>query len=247
MSPRRIAPPAARAAVLLAVSASLVGGWAGAQPPAKGKAAPPPKPLKNDALLDKAMNRYDYTPRVSATVTVALPGRKSATTDEAEGVTIQARVVNDAKGFMTRSRFAFSAPADVWPVAEGEWVFLDDGKQLHTLYPKRKEFASAPRKAERFSSLFRPTVQRIRDRGVTFRSSEATVGGKPVYLLQGKSIDGFSAQVVIDRATLNLESILVATPTGRVVNQITFSDQQFMPDLPASTFEKPADYKPFQE
>lgn len=221
-----------------------------AQPPAGKKPAPKPAaPLKNDGLLDKAMNRYDFTPRVAATVTVALPGPNGAVS-ESQGITIEAKVLNDNKGLMAKSRFTFHASENTMPDAQngqGEWVWVDDGKQLHTLYPKRKEFVSNPRRSDKFSSLFRPTVQRIRDRGVTFRSVEATMEGKAIYLLQGKSIDGFSAQVILDRATLNIESIMVATPTGRVVNQISFSEQKFMADLPASLFEKPADYKPYTQ
>lgn len=199
-----------------------------------------------DTLIDRALNKFDYANSVTAKIEIALPALPSAAPDEAPGITLNAKVVNDGKGRMAKSRFEFTAPPAATPdatIGEGEWVLVDDGKRLYTLYPHIKQFLSAARKPEKFSSLFRPTIDRMRARGVVFKIYSGSPEGKPAYVISGESIDGFTAQIVVDKATSTLRSIVVATPTRRVVNQFVVQDIVLNPPIAASQFQRPADYK----
>lgn len=206
------------------------------------------KPGSGDALIDKALNKFDYSTTVTATIEIALPAMPGSAPDETQGISLAAKVVNDGKGKMAKSRFDFTAPPAATPdatIGEGTWVLMDDGKRLHTLYPNIKQFLSAARKPEKFSSLFRPTIERMRARGVRFIPAATQLDGKPAYVISGRSIDGFTAQVVVDKATNTLRSVVVATPTRRIVNQITIRDIVLNAPIVASQFQRPSDYKPY--
>jgi hypothetical protein len=201
---------------------------------------------KADPLLQKALDRYDYLKSVQVTVSVFLPVAKSAVTGEAEAIVLKAQYLNDGKGNIAKSRIEYTAPVGTTPESEtgqGSWIVVDDGKALYTLYPNLKAYTKATRRKDRFSALFRPTIDRMRTRGVKFIVTEAKLDGEPVYSVQGRSIDGFAVNVVINKATLGLKRLIVASATGRVVNQILVTEQTNNPTLDPMLFQLPADYK----
>ncbi|GAB4465448.1 MAG: hypothetical protein OHK0029_36080 [Armatimonadaceae bacterium] len=189
-----------------------------------------------EALLNKALDRYDYVKTVQAEGQVLVPppvGNQGPT----DSVFLKAYIQNNGKGYIAKSRIEYTS-------SQGKWIKIDDGSKLYTLDPAQKLYFSEPRQKDRFSALFRPTVERMRTRGVKFRASEARSEDKPVYVVQGNSIDGFTAQVVLGKERLKIQQLTVKSPTGRVVNQIVMGEQTYDAPIDSSLFQVPSDYKP---
>jgi outer membrane lipoprotein-sorting protein len=196
-------------------------------------AAPPSGSARASAILRRCLAAYDsartFTGDVTFTITNPDPRTGSSTTH------IETRIVNGPGGWIARSFTAITQTTHRnGREVRGTARSVDDGTAYYTFYVDRRMYVSEPHRRERFSNLFRGTIESAGKKPFHLSVTEQAENGVPVFVIQSDTHDGQSRRLTVDRRSFHLISLQSIGRGGDV--WMVLSNQVFNRQIPDAVF-----------